>query len=123
MAKSNVERMLAAAGTIQNPDVEIPVNHKTARDIQIPRVLVDGRALSGKPAKNSTSCLTERPNTDGREHFSMGITVDMATDRGLAESFRIALPDSTGRRWLFEIPCDGGIISAFTVEPVGTFTV
>ena len=115
--------MLAAAGTIKNPDAEIPTMRHTAVDILVPRVLVDGRALSGKLAKNATSCLTERPNTDGREHFSMGITIDMATDRGLAESFRIALPDSTGRRWLFEIPCDGGIIAAFTVEPVGIFKV
>jgi len=123
MSKSSVEKLLAAAGTISNPDVEIPTMKRTPYDILLPRVLVDGRALSGKPAKNSTSCLTERPNTDGREHFSMGITIDLATDRGRAESFRIALPDSTGRRWLFEIPCDGGTVAAFTVEPVGVFTV
>lgn len=123
MAKSNVERLLAAAGTIHNPDAEVPTLDSTPADIIIPRVLVDGRALSGKPAKNSSSCLTERPDTDGREHFSTGITIDLATSKGRTESFRVALPDSTGRRWLFVIPCDGGNVAAFTVHPVGVFKV
>ena len=114
MAKSNVDRLLAAAGAIVNPDTIIPTPAATVAPAQSPAVIINGRPVAGERAEGSQAFTMRDRGRHSGSHYSMGVTNDINVARdGSADTYRITLPNAAGEYVRFNVPMpiDGGPVT------------